>query len=102
MTLAMAWVIIGGMKNFVTKNRPLHVAVLDMNDGYKNLGIGCINQILAESRDNWQARHHFALDITIEHFRVRDFGEVPNHRFDIYISSGGPGSPHDGEGKQWE
>ncbi|MEW6734226.1 MAG: hypothetical protein AB1489_23065 [Acidobacteriota bacterium] len=90
------------MSNFVTKNQPLRIAVLDMNNGYKNQGIGCIYNILAESCENWARHYGQRLNPTIEHFRVRDFGEVPSPRFDIYISSGGPGSPYDGEGKQWE
>lgn len=84
------------------KPEPISVAVLDMNDGFKNQGIGCIYQLLENSQLAWKERHHTSLELKIEHFRVRDFSEVPNHRFDIYISSGGPGSPHDGEGKKWE
>jgi anthranilate/para-aminobenzoate synthase component II len=94
--------IIGSMNNYVTKKEPLRIAVLDMNDGYKNLGIGCINSILAETLETWSCQYDRQLPAKIEQFRVRDMGEVPKHRFDIYISSGGPGSPHDGEGKQWE
>lgn len=90
------------MSYYVTKNRPLHIAVLDMNDGYKNQGIRCINEILTETLETWSAAHDYKLSANIEHFRVRDFGEVPTHRFDIYVSSGGPGSPFDGHGKQWE
>jgi GMP synthase-like glutamine amidotransferase len=84
------------------KTESISVAILDMNDGFKNQGIGCIYQLLETSQEAWQSRHQSFLDLKIEHFRVRDFSEVPNHRFDIYISSGGPGSPHDGEGKKWE
>lgn len=94
--------IIGSMSNFVTKKQPVRIAVLDMNNGYKNQGIRCINSILSETLDQWTEKHGSPLHATIKHFRVRDFGEVPKHQFDIYISSGGPGSPHDGEGKQWE
>jgi homoserine O-succinyltransferase/O-acetyltransferase len=90
------------MKNIVTKKQPLRIAVLDMNNGYKNQGIGCINAILAETRETWSKRREQPLETVVEHFRVRDFEEVPKHTFDIYISSGGPGSPHDGEGRQWE
>jgi GMP synthase-like glutamine amidotransferase len=90
------------MNRFVTKNQPLRIAVLDMNDGYKNQGIRCINECVSESLESLAQRLDCQVPAQVEHFRVRDFGEVPTHRFDIYISSGGPGSPHDGEGKQWE
>jgi homoserine O-succinyltransferase/O-acetyltransferase len=89
------------MNRFVTKNRPLRIALLDMNNGYKNQGFRCISEIVAGSIGSWNRRHG-ELPAVVEHFRVRDRGEVPRHRFDIYISSGGPGSPHDGEGQQWE
>jgi len=86
----------------LSKIEPISVAILDMNDGFKNQGIGCIYQLLENSQLSWQNRHQSPVKLKIEHFRVRDFAEVPKHRFDIYLSSGGPGSPHDGEGKQWE
>ena len=35
-------------------------------------------------------------------FDVRGKGEVPSMNFDIFLSSGGPGSPYDGNGKPWE
>src|SRR6185436_3679294 len=89
------------MTRFVTKNQPLRIALLDMNNGYKNQGFRCISEIVAGSIGSWNRRHG-ELSAIVEHFRVRDRGEVPRHRFDIYISSGGPGSPHDGEGQQWE
>ncbi len=35
-------------------------------------------------------------------FEVRQNLELPDLSFDIYISSGGPGSPLDSEGTEWE
>ena len=35
-------------------------------------------------------------------FETRYKAEIPDLSFDIFISSGGPGSPFDGEGKVWE
>ncbi|MCS6884575.1 MAG: hypothetical protein RMM17_08250 [Acidobacteriota bacterium] len=90
------------MSNFVTKKYFISVAVLDMNAGYKNQGIRCINEILKEAVINWNSDSASQVEIKVEHFAVRDKDEVPNHTFDIYISSGGPGSPFDGAGRAWE
>lgn len=44
-----------------------------------------------------------ALPITYEVFDIRGKGEVPDARnFDVFISSGGPGSPIDSAGSDWE
>jgi GMP synthase-like glutamine amidotransferase len=100
--MATTCAIIEPMQHYVTKNRPLRIAVLDMNDGYKNQGIRCISEILAESIGSWNTSHERKTPAMVEYFRVRDKGEVPEHTFDIYVSSGGPGSPFDGEGEKWE
>jgi GMP synthase-like glutamine amidotransferase len=89
------------MRLLVTKKRPLRIALLDMNNGYKNQGFRCITEIVAESIGNWNRRNG-PLGAIVEHFRVRDRGEVPKHKFDVYISTGGPGSPFDGEQEEWE
>ena len=64
------------------------LAILDMYDHTPNQGMRCIKEIL----DVCEA------DIDWELFDVRGSGEVPDLDFDIYISTGGPGSPHDGDG----
>ncbi len=67
------------------------LAILDMNAGVPNQGLRCITAI-AES---------FADDLTYEVFDVRANGELPDTSHDIYISSGGPGSPL-ASGELWE
>ncbi len=67
-----------------------------MNNKYANEGMRCIRDIV----------HHFALDnnrdLRIEEYEVRGNSEMADLGFDIYISSGGPGSPIDSEGSDWE
>lgn len=75
----------------------LRVAVLDMNRGTKNLGIPSILEILEEVSIE-RRRPNFEHEL----FDVRAKGEIPDLGFDLYISSGGPGSPFAGKGKQWE
>ena len=56
--------------------------------GMPNQGMRCINQIVS------QYKHQLDVDI----FDVRVTGEVPDLSYDLYISSGGPGNPLEGDG----
>jgi GMP synthase-like glutamine amidotransferase len=65
----------------------MKVALLDLYDKTPNLGIGSILDII----------HHFSeLEVTV--YDVRGACEIPSLDYDIYISSGGPGSPLEGDG----
>jgi GMP synthase-like glutamine amidotransferase len=50
--------------------------------------------------------HQFAeinhLELYLKEFDVRQKKELPGDSFDIYISSGGPGSPLETEGMEWD
>lgn len=72
------------------------VAILDMYEGFENQGMRCIREIL-----NQYAELH-NLDLYIDEFEVRIKQEVPGLDYDAYISTGGPGSPIDSEGSDWE
>lgn len=78
-------------------NHPLRVAVLDLYDNLPNQGMRCIQEIIS-THDKKVNGHSVAYDV----YDTRAKAEVPDLSYDIYISSGGPGSPHDGEGKDWE
>lgn len=66
----------------------LRLAILDLNAGLPNQGMRCITQIVSQYKNQ--------LDADI--FDVRVTGEVPDLNYDIYISSGGPGNPMEGDG----
>lgn len=74
----------------------VRVAILDLYEGVPNQGMRCIHEIL----DLYG--HDHKVDIYRETFDVRSLRQVPDMTFDIYISSGGPGSPLDSEGSAWE
>jgi len=74
----------------------IRVAILDLYEGQPNQGMRCIREILHE-----YAQDH-DLQITVDEFEVRLEKKVPDLSYDIYISSGGPGSPLDSEGSEWE
>lgn len=74
----------------------MKVAILDLNNGYVNQGMRCIKEILTTyGLEN-------DINLTYDIYDVRQKDEVPSLEYDAYISSGGPGSPFDGEGELWE
>lgn len=77
-------------------NQNISVAVLDLYDGDPNEGMRCIEALVKE----WATHHH--LTLTYQIFDVRQLLETPDTSFDIYISSGGPGSPLDSNDTKWE
>lgn len=74
----------------------LKVAVLDLYEGEANEGMRCIRQLLE------QFGHDHQVDVRYEVFDVRLKNQIADQHFDVYISSGGPGSPLDSEGSAWE
>lgn len=58
-----------------------------MNDNHANEGMRCILQLIRNVQGNDPAE--LAFDI----FNVRGANELPGLDYDVYISSGGPGSP---------
>ncbi|MES2329071.1 MAG: GMP synthase [Bacteroidota bacterium] len=79
-----------------TEKKNIRVAVLDLYEGQANQGMRCIREILAQ----WA--EHNALSLTCNEFDVRLALSVPDSSYDIYISSGGPGSPLDSVDTPWE
>jgi homoserine O-succinyltransferase/O-acetyltransferase len=73
------------------------VAVLDLYNGVENQGMRCIKDILKNS-----SHRFYDTGIHFDVFDVRAKDEVPGLDYDIYISSGGPGSPFDGLNMLWE
>ncbi len=76
--------------------RALRIAILDLYKGTENQGMRC----LREQIDNFGKTNNF--DITLDEFEVRASNQIPNLDYDIYISSGGPGSPIEDDGSNWE
>jgi GMP synthase-like glutamine amidotransferase len=80
----------------MTELKHIKVAVIDMNNGVPNQGMRGILEIL----HRYRVYNQLKLDVDV--FDIRQCGEVPDLSYNIYISSGGPGSPYEGEGMQWE
>jgi GMP synthase-like glutamine amidotransferase len=81
--------------NWNDKNK-VSIAILDLNRGYENQGMRCIRELI----NMWGKGNSF--EITTKEFEVRIKNEVPGTDYDVYISSGGPGSPLESEGSDWE
>lgn len=74
----------------------LRIAILDLYEGEANQGMRCIRQIINE----WSEFH--SIETSFDEFDVRQKKQVPDLSYDVYISTGGPGSPLDSEGSEWE
>lgn len=66
----------------------VRVAILDMNNNVTNLGLGNIVELVRD----------FPVEFEWQVFDVRHKCEIPDSSWDIYISSGGPGDPLEGDG----
>lgn len=78
------------------ENKVLKVAILDLYDGQPNQGMRCIREIL----DQYREKKHVELEWEV--FDVRQENQLPDLTFDVFISSGGPGSPLESKGSIWE
>jgi len=63
--------------------RPARVAILDMYDRAPNLGMDSLRNMLKKFGDQ----------IEWDEFEVRSRRELPGIEYDLYVSTGGPGSP---------
>jgi len=67
------------------------LAILDLYDNEPNQGMRCIHEIV----------NRFDKELEWDLFDVRAKAEVPDLSYDIFISTGGPGSPLEGDG-HWD
>jgi len=66
---------------------PIRIAILDMYNNAPNEGMRCIRQLLHRAEIEHQVLFQ------VDTFNVRAESAVPDLNYDIFISSGGPGSP---------
>ncbi|EOZ95493.1 hypothetical protein A33Q_2855 [Indibacter alkaliphilus LW1] len=70
----------------------IKVAILDMYDGEPNQGMRCIHDII----------NRFSEDLTFKVYDVRGKAELPDpDQYNLYVATGGPGNPLEGDGN-WE
>ncbi|MCA6462744.1 MAG: GMP synthase [Chitinophagaceae bacterium] len=74
----------------------IRIALLDLYEGVPNEGMRCLRSLIQE----WgQAQECF---VELHEFEVRQQEQLPDTSYDVYISSGGPGSPLESAGSSWE
>lgn len=78
----------------------LRVGVIDMNAGHQNQAIRCIGVLIDQLAARIRAANP-GLELARVHVSPRDKGDVCPDDCDLYICSGGPGSPYDGDGQAW-
>lgn len=74
----------------------VRIAILDLYEAVANQGMRGIREIINQFGEVNE------LNIFLDEFDVRLKNNVPDLSYDIYISSGGPGSPLESEGSEWE
>ena len=75
----------------------IKVATIDLYNNEPNEGIRCIGEIVNDS-----AKENTNLDLKYDRFETRYKDDLPDLSYDIFISSGGPGSPFEGENQKWD
>ncbi len=75
----------------------IKTAIIDLYNNEENQGMRCIQDILRQTKLS-----HDNIDFKFDIFDARYRNEIPTSSYDIFISSGGPGSPFEGEGSDWE
>jgi GMP synthase-like glutamine amidotransferase len=80
--------------------RAVRVGLIDMNNGVPNQGVRCFRSILDRFFDGVLDRNP-GIEIVLDYVQPRNLGEVPSRDCDLYLSTGGPGSPFDGYEEPW-
>jgi GMP synthase-like glutamine amidotransferase len=76
--------------------KKIRIAILDLYNGQQNEGMRCIREMLMRMNATYQQALEW------KEFEVRNKHELHSLEFDIYLSSGGPGSPLESEGMAWD
>jgi len=76
--------------------RKLKIAILDLYEGAPNQGMRCLRNILSDFSEETN------IVVDREEFDVRKLNAVPDMSYDVFISSGGPGSPLESRYSDWE
>jgi len=74
----------------------MKIAILDLYDGESNEGMRCIHQLVD------QFKNEVNFPVSYQVFDVRQHLQIADLSFDVFISSGGPGSPITSAGSRWE
>ncbi len=79
------------------KKKETRIAIIDLYNNEENEGIRCLREIAGDLNLN-----QFQIPVSHRVYETRYKDEVPEIDYDIFISSGGPGSPFEGINQKWE
>ncbi len=77
----------------------LRICLVDMNNGVANQATRCFRRLVDAFGARVRAKNA-GVEIVFRHVQPRNLGELPGDE-DMILSSGGPGSPHDGYDEPW-
>src|SRR5262245_49444385 len=80
--------------------RPIRLCIVDMNNGHVNQAMRCLRGLAADFFDRVRT-HNPTLTCELVEVSPRDTNNPVPTDCDLYLSSGGPGSPFDGDGQPW-
>jgi homoserine O-succinyltransferase len=75
----------------------IKVATIDLYNNEPNEGMRCIGEIVKDA-----GIQNSNIDLHYNIFETRYKDDIPDLSYDIFISSGGPGSPFEGENQKWD
>lgn len=79
------------------QKQKIKITTIDLYNNERNEGMRCIREIVTDA-----INLNSDLDISYDVFDTRYKGELPDLSYDIFISSGGSGSPFEDEDKKWD
>jgi len=80
--------------------RPLRLCIVDMNNAHVNQAMRCFRGMIANFFERVRL-YNPTLDCQLVEVSPRDTNNPVPRDCDLYVSSGGPGSPFDGDGMPW-
>lgn len=83
-----------------SKHRELSICLIDMNSGHVNQAMRCFRGIVTAFFDRVRQKNP-NLMCRVAEVSPRDTNHAIPRDCDIYIGSGGPGSPFDGDAQPW-
>ena len=78
------------------QKQKIKIATIDLYNNERNEGMRCIGEIVEETKKKFSD-----LDIFYNAYETRFKEDIPGINCDIFLSSGGPGSPFEGKGKKY-
>lgn len=75
----------------------IKIATIDLYNNEPNEGMRCLREIVTDA-----GKKNPNIDLQYNVFETRYKDDVPDLSNDIFISSGGPGSPFEGENQKWD